>query len=511
MNKEKNQLMHFVAGIVLLIMLTINYLGRNLHLFDYSHGGGSLLTALEIETNFGLVLNLFMVVPIILFIVSLILYLQFKKHPLIPYLLTLVLTFGSIAIISGGSGRVEFHFSIFMVVAALSYYQNSKLVLMMTVIFAAQHLLGFFYVPELVFGMEDYPFSMMILHALFLILTSSAVSWQIQSAKKIEQNYQVREENQKASIVKEIVYRISNTTEGLADVSEEISQQTGASLKASSQLASGLEEVADDAERQLIIIEENKMDIKSITQSIESITKTALETSQKSSEAAKEAEDGSVLTGKLQTQMESVYRDVNDSFTTIKQLHERAQNIGEIISVLSDIATQTNLLALNAAIESSRAGDAGKGFAVVADEVRKLAEKSLQSSNEIASILQLMKQDADKSVNDMETVRNSTSEGLQITIDSTSVFEDLSASSNQVANEIRRISSLAEELTSSSKKVNRAMKTISSAVSENVGRTNEGILSSKEQYIVTKKSTLVSKKLSDLTLELENVIQALEK
>ncbi|MEW5773315.1 MAG: methyl-accepting chemotaxis protein, partial [Thermodesulfobacteriota bacterium] len=59
---------------------------------------------------------------------------------------------------------------------------------------------------------------------------------------------------------------------------------------------------------------------------------------------------------------------------TMARLGQEADNIGRIITVITDIADQTNLLALNAAIEAARAGDAGRGFAVVADEVRKLAE-----------------------------------------------------------------------------------------------------------------------------------------
>lgn len=89
----------------------------------------------------------------------------------------------------------------------------------------------------------------------------------------------------------------------------------------------------------------------------------------------------------------------------IKDLGHATENIGNVVTAISDIADQTNLLALNASIEAARVGDAGRGFAVVADEIRKLSQKTEVLTKDISKILGDLKNRVFLAVADVDKIR----------------------------------------------------------------------------------------------------------
>ncbi|MGO4376447.1 hypothetical protein AB4Z21_37975, partial [Paenibacillus sp. MCAF20] len=123
------------------------------------------------ETN-DWVMNLLAFLPFAAWIIAILLYRRDRNHVQIPLLNALSLTLSSFSVIAGAGGAVEFHFSIFMVIAIVAYYERISLIVVMTVLFAVQHVAGLYLFPTYVFGTKDYTIGMVAIHAVFLLLTS---------------------------------------------------------------------------------------------------------------------------------------------------------------------------------------------------------------------------------------------------------------------------------------------------------------------------------------------------
>ncbi len=87
------------------------------------------------------------------------------------------------------------------------------------------------------------------------------------------------------------------------------------------------------------------------------------------------------------TQIHNIEKQMGTLQDSASHISETSKKIGEIITLIQNIAKQTNILALNATIEAARAGEHGKGFAVVAKEVKSLAGSTHKALEDISTLI----------------------------------------------------------------------------------------------------------------------------
>lgn len=122
------------------------------------------------------------------------------------------------------------------------------------------------------------------------------------------------------------------------------------------------------------------------------------------------AQNGPVQAGvaeveKQQVTMVSSRAAIDQMKSRVDELSHRAEQIGQSMEVISEIAGQTNLLALNASIEAARTGEQGRGFQVVSQEVRKLAEQAAQAAQEIGQLITEIRWSVDQVKTETEIAR----------------------------------------------------------------------------------------------------------
>ncbi|MBS4098585.1 MAG: methyl-accepting chemotaxis protein [Sulfuricella sp.] len=206
-----------------------------------------------------------------------------------------------------------------------------------------------------------------------------------------------------------------------------------------------MHEVLARSENQATQAAASSTSVRGLSESLAHVAENAGQSVESAQQTRTLVEEGSHHMEDSRASATKVAEMVNESRGTILNLNDAIQKIGEISVTIKEIAGQTNLLALNAAIEAARAGEQGRGFAVVADEVRKLAERTANSTEDIAHTIQDIQQHTQFAVHSMDGVAEEVQRGTELSQANTRSLDQImeatrhaTAMAGQIADMVQR-------------------------------------------------------------------------
>ncbi|MCF5505121.1 chemotaxis protein, partial [Pseudomonas syringae] len=257
--------------------------------------------------------------------------------------------------------------------------------------------------------------------------------------------------------LRELVVTINLTAEQVASAVTD-TQATAMQLSAAS-------------EHQALQISAASTAVNDMAASIDQVSANASESSAVAERSVAIANKGNEVVHNTIHGMDNIREQIQDTSKRIKRLGESSQEIGDIVSLIDDIADQTNILALNAAIQASMAGDAGRGFAVVADEVQRLAERSSSATKQIETLVRAIQNDTNEAVISMEQTTSEVVRGARLAQDAGVALGEIEGVSRVLAELIESITDAAHQQAESAGQISQTMTVIQQTTSQTTSGT----------------------------------------
>ena len=271
---------------------------------------------------------------------------------------------------------------------------------------------------------------------------------------------------QMTTSLRETVGQVQATASAVSASSQQMASTSEEAGRAVGEIANAVAEVASGAERQVRMVEAQRV--------------SAGETARAAAGARQVAQDGASAAEQATGAMTALRESSDEVSTAIRSLSAKSDEIGGIVQTISRIAQQTNLLALNAAIEAARAGDQGRGFAVVAEEVRKLAEESQRAAASISDLVGQIQAETNRTVTIVQEGAERSREGGEVVGQARAAFEEIVRSVHDVSARIDEISAATNEVAAVAEQSSASTEEVSASTQQTSASAQEIAASAQE-------------------------------
>ncbi|MBD3920596.1 methyl-accepting chemotaxis protein [Paenibacillus sp. PR3] len=343
---------------------------------------------------------------------------------------------------------------------------------------------------------------------------------QVAEGKLTQQALKVRNRDE----IGELVVSLNVMTERMRTLLSGIQHASGVVSSASERLQAGsreasqraesvvatIQQVASGSSDQLLRAEETERAMDEVAKGVQLIAATSSDVSEAANGKARDAQIGGESIEQAIASVSRVHHTLGQASEHVGQLAQRSYDIVEMAALIRELSSQTNLLALNAAIEAARAGEHGKGFAVVASEVRKLAEKSTQTAEHIAGLVEQVKADTEHSVKWMNSGLLEAGAGMDAVRSAGDAFRSIIASAEDVADKIQGVAAAAEEMAASSEQVTTAAAAVNAIAASSAQGASSVAAASEEQLAAMEETAASAEELNMVALQLREMAQSFE-
>lgn len=269
------------------------------------------------------------------------------------------------------------------------------------------------------------------------------------------------------------------TIEEIAEQMENLFSSVNMVSTSTQEMSASSNQIEDNVKHLVVMSQQTGQAVSKLDERIADIERDAMQAGTLSAQAAEDAGIGMAAVENSLDGINTISTVISKAGIVIRDLSGQSEAIGQILTVIDDVADQTSLLALNATIIAAQAGEHGKGFAVVANEIRDLADRTAISTKEIAKIIRGLQNLASEAVEVVENGQKRAGEEVarsqaagqalskirQSTVDARTHVEGIVRAAHEQVVDSRQINTSSQKITQMLGHIAAALRQLSTGIS----------------------------------------------